>query len=106
MSKPPIRLTEDQIREIAIRIAKPCYKYIQKTIVREFNKIPNAKQIHISDYINVVMVALSTVDKNMLAHMKRFFKSATNQEIDFIKLITNISTILILLWMMKKRKNI
>lgn len=89
MSKEPYKLTEDQIKNLAFKIAKPIYKYINKTIVRELSKFPNIKQVDINDYINIVIVALCTIDKNMLEHLRRFYLDRTKHEIDFIKLVTN-----------------
>jgi len=90
--------TEQKVLEVGNKIAKVGYRDFMKTLTREINKIPNSSDMTLRDYIAVVIVALTTIDKNVLLHLKKFYQTQTNDFMDMSRLlrnfIENVSTLI------------
>jgi len=75
------------LRDVAFRIGAPAFKYMKKIITREIQSLCKGQILDMNDFINVIIIALSSLDSNVLIMTRNTFKKATGNELDFVKLM-------------------
>jgi hypothetical protein len=98
MKKSAYRLSDEKMKIIAVKIGKPIHKQFIKILEKEINKIPNCKEINLSDFINIILITLNYVDVSTMDYIQGMYKRVTNQDIDYDKLINSyISNLIIVM---------
>lgn len=82
-------MNEERLLDISNKIAKIGYKKFRKILEREIKKLPESSDILMRDFIGIIIVALTTIDRNMLLFIRDFYQSKTNEVIDMDKLINH-----------------
>jgi hypothetical protein len=60
---------------------------MKKIITREIQSLCKGQILDMNDFINVIIIALSSLDSNVLIMTRNTFKKATGNELDFVKLM-------------------
>lgn len=82
-------MNEERLLDIGNKIAKIGYKKFRKILEREIKKLPESSDILMRDFIGIIIVALTTIDRNMLLFIRDFYQSKTNEVIDMDKLVNH-----------------
>lgn len=82
-----MKLTSAQMLEVSKRIAEPTFKLFKKLVVSEMDYIKKGADININDFVNIMVIALSSFDANALIMTRNTYKHKTNNEIDFVKMM-------------------
>lgn len=81
------RLTDEELKTVAFEIGKPIFKFIKKTIISEFDKTVNKKGMKVDDFINIILLAMTSIDCCIFEILKKIYKGTKNQEINMLKVM-------------------
>jgi type II secretory pathway component GspD/PulD (secretin) len=80
-------LNKQEIIAIAHAVAKPTFNYMRKKMEKELSKINSDGKVNMDDMVNIVIIALSSIDVNMLKTTRTIYESAAKHEMDFVLLV-------------------
>lgn len=89
MSKPPLKLTENEMNESILEVIKPSIKFIDKKIVKVLDFLKNkhkAIRIDSSDFINMVLCVGWSIDLNILRSLCEVHFENTGEKMNYPKL--------------------
>lgn len=94
----PVRITDAQLKKIAKALGEPIFNQFVNSMRKEIKRVMGTANISINDYVNIVILTLSSIDGSVLKMVRESYKGTTGQEIDFVKVlihyIDQIQTIL------------
>lgn len=77
------KIADKKILDCGEEISRSVFNYMKKKMEREVSKISNANKINVNDAINVSIIALASLDINILVMLRNSFKINSGAEIDF-----------------------
>lgn len=81
-----MKLSDDEVKLLAAKIMRPTLKYLIKTIHKEV--LRKGENINDNDFIYIIVLAMTSIDANVLVWLRNTYKQQTKQDIDFNKLMT------------------
>lgn len=83
MTKTPLKLSENDIKEMGRRIMQPVLKSITKAIHKEMARRPENALISVNDFVYIIIFAMTSVDANVLVWLRDLYKQKCNMELNF-----------------------
>jgi hypothetical protein len=90
MPKSPVRLSDEELNQHIINVAKPSVKFIKKQIMKSLDFISNKHKndrIDPVDFINMVICAAASINVNILRTLKTFHQASVGKELNYKGLI-------------------
>lgn len=76
-------LSDQDIQYLVKLISAPTYKYMMRRINRFILQDKRLADISVNSFINVLVVAVASMDANSLRWIEKFYKMKTGQDINF-----------------------
>lgn len=80
-------LTDEEIKFIIDKVARPTFKYFMKRMNNEVIKKHGNMQLNL--FMNLFIVTMTNIDANALRWLENFFKIQSGQPLDFEALRTS-----------------
>ncbi len=82
------KLTDTEMLDITNRVARSSYKFIRRRIQDELERYyPASSYPDMNDIVHVTLMALTSIDSNILIMMRNIFRDATGTEIELDKIM-------------------
>jgi hypothetical protein len=82
-----LKLTDKELKDIGFKIAHPTFEFMKKIITKELDTIVKEGTVDMNTFVNLVVIALSSLDTNILIMTRNAFLKVTGNELDFVKLM-------------------
>lgn len=78
--------TEDEMKEILVKIAEPTFKFLLKRINTKILDDETVNKMSLSCFLSILCGALALIDANALRWMENFHELQSGKKLDFDKL--------------------